>query len=103
MEITVRSAIQSGLYKLKVLRTLVLAGNAIFVSGGIGYKRRRMAGPKLQIEERMDRVELAIRTIAGWSEQTPTASGELRNVEAIEQILSGENLKEPEEDASQEE
>jgi hypothetical protein len=57
-------------------------------------KRKKMAEPKLQIEERMDRIEEAVGVIA------QVALGE-QDVEEIERILRGEKSEEP--NAGQEE
>ena len=53
-----------------------------------------MAKPKLQIEERLDRHELAIATMAQWLVQAQTGFG-AQDAEGIEKILRGENLKDP--------
>lgn len=56
-----------------------------------------MAEPKLQIEERMDRVERAVSTMAQWLVQAQTGFG-AHDAEGIEKILRGETPKEPKED-----
>jgi len=53
-----------------------------------------VAEPKLQIEQRLDRHELAIATMAQWLVQAQTGFG-AQDAEGIEKILRGENLKEP--------
>ena len=61
-------------------------------------QRRDMAQPQLQIEQRLDRIEKAISTMASWLVQAQTGFGQ-QDAEGIEKILRGEK----EEDASQEE
>ena len=61
-----------------------------------------MAEPKLEVEKRLDRLELAVATMAQWLVQAQTGFG-AHDAEGIEKILRGENLKEPKEDASKEE
>jgi hypothetical protein len=63
-----------------------------------------MAEPKLQIERRMDqveerleRIETAIGTMAQWLVQAQTGFG-AHDAEGIEKILRGEKSKEPKED-----
>jgi hypothetical protein len=58
-----------------------------------------MAEPKLQIEERLDRIEMAIGTMAQWLVQAQTGFG-AHDAEGIEKILRGEKPKEPKEDVA---
>lgn len=48
--------------------------------------------PKLQIEQRLDRIELAIGTMASWLVQAQTGFG-TKDAEGINRILRGENEK----------
>jgi hypothetical protein len=48
-----------------------------------------MAEPKTEIERRLDRVELAISTMASWLVQAQTGFG-IKDAEGIEKILRGE-------------
>jgi hypothetical protein len=57
-----------------------------------------MATPKLQIEERIDRLELAVGTMAQWLVQAQTGFG-AHDAEGIEKILRGENVKKESADA----
>lgn len=52
-----------------------------------------MADPKLQIEQRLDRIELAIGTMAHWLVDAQTGFG-AKDAEGIEKILRGEKLSE---------
>lgn len=63
-----------------------------------------MAEPKLQIErrmdqveERLDRIELAVGTMAQWLVQAQTGFG-AHDAEGIEKILRGEKSEEKEEE-----
>ena len=56
-----------------------------------------MAEPKLEIEKRMDRLELAVGTMAQWLVQAQTGFG-VRDAEGIEKILRGENVETPPKD-----
>jgi hypothetical protein len=56
-----------------------------------------MVDPKLLIEERLDRLELAVGTMAQWLVQAQTGFG-AHDAEGIEKILRGEKLKEPKSD-----
>jgi predicted transcriptional regulator len=47
-----------------------------------------MADPKLQIEQRVDRIELAVSTMAQWLVQAQTGFG-AKDAEGIEKILKG--------------
>jgi hypothetical protein len=65
-----------------------------------------MAGPKLEIdkrvdkiEERLDNIERAVGPMAQWLVQAQTGFG-ARDAEGIEKILRGEKTEEKEEDAS---
>ena len=62
-----------------------------------------MADGKLEIEKRMDRVELAVGTMAQWLVQAQTGFG-AHDAAGIEKILRGEKVtdreEEPDEDAS---
>lgn len=58
-----------------------------------------MAEPKLQIEERVERCERAIGTMAQWLVQAQTGFG-AQDAEGIEKILRGEKPKESEEDVA---
>jgi len=58
-----------------------------------------MAEPKLAIDQRLDRIELAINTMAQWLVQAQTGFG-ARDAEGIEKILRGETSVEPSEHAS---
>lgn len=49
-----------------------------------------MAEPKTEIEKRLDRIELAITTMASWLVQAQTGFG-VQDAEGIEKILRGEN------------
>jgi hypothetical protein len=53
-----------------------------------------MVDPKLLIEQRLDRLELAVGTMAQWLVQAQTGFG-AHDAEGIEKILRGERLKEP--------
>ncbi len=53
-----------------------------------------MVDPRLLIEERLDRLELAVGTMAQWLVQAQTGFG-AHDAEGIEKILRGEKLKEP--------
>jgi len=48
-----------------------------------------LAEPKLEIEQRLDRIELAIGTMAQWLVQAQTGFG-AQDAEGIERILRGE-------------
>jgi hypothetical protein len=48
-----------------------------------------MAEPKLSVEERLDRIELAVSIMAQWLVQAQTGFG-ARDAEGIEKILRGE-------------
>ena len=72
-----------------------------------------MAEPKLEIEKRIDRIELrneerlkrielAIGTMAQWLVQAQTGFG-AQDAEGIEKILRGEKTEEPKENAGEEE
>lgn len=63
-----------------------------------------MAEPKLEIEKRVERLELAVGTMAQWLVQAQTGFG-AKDAEGIEKILRGETpkAKGTEEDASPEE
>jgi hypothetical protein len=63
---------------------------SIFIEGG------RMAGPKLEIEKRVDRLERAVSTMAQWLVQAQTGFG-ANDAEGIEKILRGEKGEEPDE------
>lgn len=52
-----------------------------------------MAEPKLQIEQRVERLELAVGTMAQWLVQAQTGFG-AHDAEGIEKILRGEKPKE---------
>jgi hypothetical protein len=52
-----------------------------------------MADPKLQIEQRLDRIELAVGTMAKWLVDAQTGFG-AKDAEGIEKILRGEKLSE---------
>lgn len=63
-----------------------------------------MADPKLQIErrmdqveERLDRIELAVGTMAQWLVQAQTGFG-AHDAEGIEKILRGEKSEEKDEE-----
>ncbi len=56
-----------------------------------------MVDPRLLIEERLDRLELAVGTMAQWLVQAQTGFG-AHDAEGIEKILRGEKLKEPKSD-----
>jgi len=58
-----------------------------------------MGEPKLQIEHRLDRIELAISTMAAWSVQAQTGFSE-KDAAGIEKILRGEKAEEGGGDAS---
>jgi hypothetical protein len=53
-----------------------------------------MAEPKLQIEKRLDNLELAVGTMAQWLVQAQTGFG-AQDAAGIEKILRGEKIKEP--------
>lgn len=55
-----------------------------------------MAEPKLQIEKRVDNLELAVGTMAQWLVQAQTGFG-AEDAKGIEKILRGEKIKDPEE------
>lgn len=59
-----------------------------------------MAKPKLEIDRRLDRIELAIGTMAQWLVQAQTGFG-AHDAAGIEKILRGERLKEPKEDVDE--
>ena len=61
-----------------------------------------MAEPKLQIEERVGRLEDAVSTMAQWLVQAQTGFG-AQDAEGIEKILRGEMPKESKENAGKEE
>lgn len=48
-----------------------------------------MTEPKLEIEKRLDRIELAVGTMAQWLVQAQTSFG-AHDAEGIEKILRGE-------------
>lgn len=48
-----------------------------------------MADPKLQIEQRVERLEKAVGTMAHWLVQAQTGFGQ-KDAEGIEKILRGE-------------
>ena len=58
-----------------------------------------MAEPKLEIEKRLDRIELAINFIVTQLVQEQTGFSE-RDVERVEKILRGEITNEPKEASS---
>lgn len=58
-----------------------------------------MGEPKLQIEHRLDRIELAISTLAQWLVQAQTGFN-AKDAEGIEKILRGEKAEERGDDAS---
>lgn len=49
-----------------------------------------MAEPKLEIEQRLDRIEKAVSTMASWLVQAQTGFGQ-RDAEGIDKILRGED------------
>jgi len=51
--------------------------------------RRYMADPKTQIEQRVERLELAVSTMASWLVQAQTGFG-VGDAEGINRILRGE-------------
>jgi len=53
----------------------------------------KVAEPKTQIEQRLDRLELAVGTMAQWLVQAQTGFG-ARDAEGIEKILRGEGVDE---------
>ena len=55
-----------------------------------------MADPQLQIEQRLDRIEQAIGTMAQWLVDAQTGFG-VKDAEGIEKILRGEKNASPEE------
>lgn len=56
-----------------------------------------MADPKLQIEQRLDRIEEAVSTMAHWLVEAQTGFGE-QDAQGIDKILRGEkNDASPEE------
>jgi hypothetical protein len=61
--------------------------------------REKMAEPKLEIEKRLDRLELAVGTMAQWLVQAQTGFN-AHDAEGIEKILRGEKPRETEKDAS---
>ena len=59
-----------------------------------------MAEPKLEIEQRMGRIENAIVTMASWLVDAQTGFG-VKDAEGIERILSGKDIEpEGEEDGA---
>lgn len=52
-----------------------------------------MTEPQLQIEQRVERCEKAIGTMAAWLVQAQTGFG-AKDAEGIEKILRGENVEE---------
>lgn len=57
-----------------------------------------MAEPKLQVEKRLDNLELAVGTMAQWLVQAQTGFG-AHDAEGIEKILRGEKTSERTESA----
>lgn len=57
-----------------------------------------MADPKLQIEQRVERLEKAVSTMAYWLVQAQTGFGQ-KDAEGIDKILRGEESRD--EDASE--
>jgi hypothetical protein len=57
-----------------------------------------MVEPKTQIEKRLDRIELAVGTMAQWLVQAQTGFG-AHDAEGIEKILRGEDPKGVKKDA----
>jgi predicted transcriptional regulator len=55
-----------------------------------------VADPQLQIEQRLDRIEQAISTMAQWLVDAQTGFG-VKDAEGIEKILRGEKNASPEE------
>jgi hypothetical protein len=55
----------------------------------IRLRKENMADPKLQVEKRLDRLELAIGTMAQWLVQAQTGFN-ATDAEGIEKILRGE-------------
>lgn len=53
-----------------------------------------MAEPKLEAKERLDRLELAVGTMAQWLVQAQTGFG-AHDAEGIERILRGEKVEKP--------
>lgn len=51
-----------------------------------------MAEPQLEVEKRLDRIELALGTMAQWLVQAQTGFS-ARDAEGIEKILRGEKSK----------
>ena len=58
-----------------------------------------MAEPKLEIEKRLDRLELAVGTMAQWLVQAQTGFG-AHDAEGIERILRGEKSEESKDEPS---
>jgi hypothetical protein len=55
-----------------------------------------MAEPKLQVDQRLDRIELAVGTMAQWLVQAQTGFS-AKDAEGIEKILRGETVSASEE------
>jgi hypothetical protein len=55
-------------------------------------RRIIMAEPRLEIEQRLDRIELAVSTMASWLVQAQTGFG-VKDAEGIEKILAGGPLE----------
>jgi hypothetical protein len=55
-----------------------------------------MAEPKLEIEKRLDRIELAVATMAQWLVQAQTGFS-AKDAEGVEKILRGETISASEE------
>ena len=51
-----------------------------------------MAKPKMDIEERLDRIELAVSMMSQWLVQAQTGFG-AKDAEAIEKILRGDSTE----------
>jgi hypothetical protein len=70
---------------------------AFLAFGIIATRGGKVAEPKLQIEQRLDRLELAVGTMAQWLVQAQTGFG-AHDAEGIEKILRGEKVEESKED-----
>lgn len=67
------------------------------VPGLVNRKGGGMAEPLLEVDRRLDRIELAIRTMAQWLVQAQTGFG-AKDAEGIEKILRGDEPEKRQED-----
>jgi hypothetical protein len=67
-----------------------------FVSAMSGMVRSHMTKPKTEIEQRLDRLEAAVKTMANWLVQAQTGFG-VKDAQGIHRILDGDGEEQGEE------